>query len=75
MGSVNPKGSVNLNGNVNLARTVNLMANVNLKKEKENMGIPSLENTSKIKNFKNVSTRFLVAVLIILMTVDRKSVV
>ena len=69
MGSVNPKGSVNLNGNVNLARTVNLMANVNLKKEKENMGIPSLENTSKIKNFKNVSTRFLVAVLIILMTV------
>ncbi len=45
------------------------MANVNLKKEKENMGMPSFENSSKINNFKKVSTRFLVAVLIILMTV------
>lgn len=63
MGSVNPKGSVNLNGNVNPT------GSVNLKKEKENMGMPNFEKTSKINNFKNVSTRFLVAVLIILMTV------
>lgn len=62
-------GDVNSTGSVNLARTVNLMANVNLKKEKENMGMPSFENTSKINNFKKASTRFLVAVLIIMMTV------
>ena len=62
-------GDVNLTGSVNLARTVNLMANVNLKKEKENMGMPNFEKTSKINNFKKASTRFLVAVLIVLMTV------
>ena len=47
MGSVNPKGSVNLNGNVNPT------GSVNLKKEKENMGMPNFEKTSKINNFKN----------------------
>ena len=53
----------------NFTGYVNLMGSVNLKKEKENMGKPNFEKTSKINIFKKVSTRFLVAMLIVLMTV------
>lgn len=56
-------------GNANLMGDFNLISSANLKKEKENMGMPSFENTLKINNFKKVSTSFLVAVLIVLMTV------